>query len=94
MIDIISQFPILVFGAIVAILGVLGVVIAKKVANQWDDEMEKESLEQLIRDDIEELISVWGYSVHKKIRFGMGQVGDWDGDAKVYQSYVTKDMRP
>jgi len=81
--EAIAQFPLLIVIAVVSILFVLGIGLASKLADKWDDEMEKESLEAMLTQEIDTLVSVFGYSVQKKINYGMHPLG------KVHKLYAT-----
>jgi len=84
--EAIAQFPLLITIAVVVLLFVVGVSLASKFADKWNTEMEKESLEALLTDEIDQLVDKFGYEVHKKINYGMSPLG------KVSKLYSQKNV--
>lgn len=63
--------------SVVFLSAVLGFILLSKLYDKRadDDEMEREGLEAVVKDEVAELVKIFGGGVHKQITFGMKSMG-------------------
>lgn len=69
-----------------AIVGlVFGVIISSKFLDKFDEEMEKEALEEVVQGEVKELIQEFGHESKKNVTYGLNKWG------RIQKAYVEKE---